>query len=482
MGLVEAMLFSQLFGVERSSDELWFDPILDFDTRLFIDPFLIFAQPTPPFETAHADIVSFSNLAFKLGAQTAGRTTGLRYQKLLDVLSFPEARELCLGYTELSTAGSGAGRGFSRVIAAGILESIAVGIKNISHFEEIGLLHEGIAHDRISDITANILKPQLVKYTQEVASRHGVELQRVRLSNARFDRRSLRWSDAFVKLPLNPFSSRGVLLVPHIFLRQLPTINPEDFWDYLWTSEGDRLRREFGYEVKRGVRKADIVRLARRERFLVRRYLEWVEGRPRAVPYDLVKDRKGVYQWESATGAFAAANPVSLVQATNHDEFLEVIGDIVEQFRHFIEQERGWQLLWNDDGTSKPERAGQLLFLGIVKHYCRANNIDFSREVETGRGPVDFKFASGYQDRALLEVKLASNGRFWQGLKKQLPTYLTASQIKDGYYLVIVYGEDEIQELSELQQIVHETGESSNTNLRFLTVNAIPGKVSASRV
>ena len=476
------MLFSQLFGLQRSSDETWFDPILDFDTRLFIDPFLIFAQPITPFETAHSDIVSFFNLAFKLAAKSRGRTAGVRHQKLLHVLNFPGVPELCLGYTEFSTAGSGSGRGFSEVIAAGVLESIAVGIVNISHFEEISLLHEGIAHDRISDITANILKPQLVKYTQEIASRHGVQLQRMHLSNASFDRESLRWTDAFVHLPLNPFSKRGVLLVPHIFLRQLPTINPDDFWDYLWTSEGERLRTEFGYEVKSQVRKRDIVRLARSERFLVRRYLEWKEGRPRPVPYDLAKDRSGVYQWEPATAAFAAANPLTLAQATSHDQFLQVVNDIVQQFRHFIEQERGWQLLWNDDGTSRPEAAAQLLFLGIVKHYCRANNIDFSREVETGRGPIDFKFTSGYQDRVLLEVKLAGNGRFWHGLKRQLPTYLTASQIKDGYYLVVICREDEVQKLSDLQQIVRDTAEASNTNLPFLTVDAMPGKVSASRV
>ena len=122
------MLFSELFGIQRSSAEAWFDPILDFDTPLFIDPFLIFAQPVTPFETAHADIVRFFNLAFELAAHTRGRTAGLRHQQLLQVLSFPEARELCLGYTQLSTAGSGTGRGFSEVIVAGILESIAAGI------------------------------------------------------------------------------------------------------------------------------------------------------------------------------------------------------------------------------------------------------------------------------------------------------------------------------------------------------------------
>lgn len=228
------MLFSHHFGIERADDEIWFDPILDSDTDLFIDPFLIFRQPVAPFETAHDGIIRFFNRAFELAALIGGRRAGPRYERLLRVLSFPEPKELCLGYTESGTSGSGAGRGFSRVIAAGILQSIAQDILDVSHFEEIGLLHEGIAQDRISDITANILRPQLVAYTQEVASRHGIECQRVPLRNAAFDLNGMRWVDAYSVLPKNPFSGRAVLLVPRIFLRQLPTINKDAFWAYLW--------------------------------------------------------------------------------------------------------------------------------------------------------------------------------------------------------------------------------------------------------
>lgn len=35
------MLFSELYSVIKSQDEIWFDPILDVDTKLFIDPFLL---------------------------------------------------------------------------------------------------------------------------------------------------------------------------------------------------------------------------------------------------------------------------------------------------------------------------------------------------------------------------------------------------------------------------------------------------------
>ena len=37
------MIFSRIFDITKTSDDDWFDPILSIDTKLFIDPFLIFA-------------------------------------------------------------------------------------------------------------------------------------------------------------------------------------------------------------------------------------------------------------------------------------------------------------------------------------------------------------------------------------------------------------------------------------------------------
>jgi hypothetical protein len=85
-----------------------------------------------------------------------------------------------------------------------------------------------------------------------------------------------------------------------------------------------------------------------------------------------------------------------------------VIQRLIDQFKLFIEEQSGWKLLWNDDGTDKPEEAAQLLFRGIVQYYCIANNIVIDREVEIGRGPVDIKFSNGYSVAASSNVPTAS--------------------------------------------------------------------------
>lgn len=185
------MLFSTRFGPPDEENRDWFDPILDHDTKLFIDPFLIFCTNRDDFRGAHEKIISFFNRAFELGARSAGVRTSIQYRKLINLLMFPEAPELCLGYTTVGTAGSGSGRGFSQVIASGILESISVGIVQVEHFEEIGLLHEGIGCDRISDICANLLKEELVTYTQQVCQRYGIPVRKAPIRNLHFNERYL---------------------------------------------------------------------------------------------------------------------------------------------------------------------------------------------------------------------------------------------------------------------------------------------------
>ncbi|GAA2386939.1 hypothetical protein [Gordonia cholesterolivorans] len=102
--------------------------------------------------------------------------------------------------------------------------------------------------------------------------------------------------------------------------------------------------------------------------------------------------------------------------------------------------ERGWPLLYNDD-TNKPKReeSVQLLFKGIVQHYCLANGVRVDREVYLGKGPVDFAFTKSAFERGLLEIKKMTNTDYWNGLEKQLTSYLTSDQCSFGWFLAVRY-------------------------------------------
>lgn len=61
-----AMRFSEHFRVKQRKTDRWFDPLLNLDTNMFIDPFLIYAKEERPFQGAHAEIISFFDYCFKL--------------------------------------------------------------------------------------------------------------------------------------------------------------------------------------------------------------------------------------------------------------------------------------------------------------------------------------------------------------------------------------------------------------------------------
>lgn len=465
------MYASDYFNVTRGHEDDWFDPILNADTQLFVDPFLIFKDDQHLWKAAYDRIISHFDHAFTLISESNFNPSSLAYKKALDLLVFTEPSELCLGYTSIGTHGAGSGRGFARLIAGAIEIAIRRGLQHPKHFEELGILNEGIGADRISDITCTVLKRHLIVYTTDIANKHGLALEPHRIYASNFDEDRRRWMTGQVMLPTNPFTDGPVLLVPERFLRELPTLNADDWWNN-W--ENEQLRTDFNYEILGNVDKATIVRTARENPESIRRWVEEMEGRE-ASSYDLNRDSLGAYQWSRAAKNYVDGNPLQTQTAENEEEFLSIIRAVIEQFKLFIEQQGGWYLLWDRESEEKHERAAQLLFRGIAEHYCRANNISLDPEVNLGRGPVDFKFSTGRQFRAHLEVKKLHNGKFWNGLEKQLPTYMKSDDgVKNGWFLSIRYRDGKQWDARErdLPRRINKLREEIALNLFFGTIDA----------
>jgi hypothetical protein len=477
------MKFSRIFKIEYSHSDDWFDPILVRDTKLFVDPFLIFRSQMTRFRNAHTSIISFFNERFKIAASSNKDVQDVRYRNLHHTLLFPEVEEICLGYAGDSIDGLGSGRKHAKSIVEGIYESIERGIITISHFEELGIFKEGIGCDLISDITVNLLKPDLVKYTQDICREKGVSLSKCHLRHACFYEEHDQWQDKYVDLPLNPFKKdRGIILVPKEFLRELPTINPDDFFDYCWDNRNEELRDQFSIEIKSKVDKKTIIDIAKKHREWVNEYEKSRDSKkPR--PYDFLIDPRGCYLWHDATAEYASKNPLPLNSPSTTQEFISCLEAILKKFQNFIENHNGWKLLWNEKKKDhKSEEAAQILFFGIAKAYCDANNIDISKEVNLGRGPVDFKFSSGYIHKALLEVKLANNTKFWNGLTRQLPKYLEAEDCLYGFFMVVIFSEKESIKIGAIDRVVADFCRRKNHFITPIIIDARFTKPSASKL
>jgi transcriptional regulator with XRE-family HTH domain len=143
------MLFSDAYGVQRTAEDDWFDPLLNLDTKLFIDPFLWYDNEAADFAGSHAEAIRFFNHVLQLIARSNGNTTSALWQQAETLLRLPEVEELCLGYTSLGTRGSGSGRKIARQLAGGLLKAIRAGVVELTHFEEVQIFEEDIGADRI---------------------------------------------------------------------------------------------------------------------------------------------------------------------------------------------------------------------------------------------------------------------------------------------------------------------------------------------
>jgi len=115
--------------------------------------------------------------------------------------------------------------------------------------------------------------------------------------------------------------------------------------------------------------------------------------------------------WRARAQDYAQKNPLNLKLKTiqSVDDVFAAVKEIVDQFRHLIQDAGLNKELFKPGGKPTHESTAQRLFFAVAYSYCKANNVDVSAEVDTGTGDIDFKFSVGFDSRVLVEVKLCSN-------------------------------------------------------------------------
>ena len=106
-------------------------------------------------------------------------------------------------------------------------------------------------------------------------------------------------------------------------------------------------------------------------------------------------------------------------------------------FKYYVENQDGWRVI-NRAGQQFARETEVQLFFGIIWF---GSIFDVNREVNNGRGPVDFKVSIGSADKSLIEFKLASNSKLKQNLEKQVEIYEKANQTATSVKVIICYTE-----------------------------------------
>lgn len=478
------MLFSEYYKIKQGEEETWFDPNLKWDTPLFVDPILVFKNDLSEFANINQKIKSFFDIVFKEVALVKGKSQK-EWRKALMLLSFRETSETCLGYTNFGQSGSGIGADFALKIFHSMVDFIDWGLEEFSEYlSPFELFGEGIGPDRISDMLSNIIKQDLIKYTQEICKKRKIPLKKFPITNISFDK-NLGWTHGKVLLPENPIYHKPIILVPKDFLRS-ESNEIKDFVDYLLHLENDDLRRQISSLITENISKENLRKVvAENKDFfkdLLKEYLD--ELKKVRDPYDVRNDPSMLGEFKEILEKIKDKLPKFDDLGKSKESLKTYVEKIIAQFKRFVESKEGYYLLFNDDGKPRGERACQTFFWGIADTMCKqGKGPDVSPESKTGKGLIDFKFSEGYDNKILVEIKRASNPKLYSGLTNQLPTYLESEDVDLGYYLVIKQeGGDNVKSL-KLVDKYNKLPEDKKEKIEINIVDAYQGdKKSASKL
>ncbi|MDO4432796.1 MAG: hypothetical protein Q4B80_05705 [Aerococcaceae bacterium] len=135
---------------------------------------------------------------------------------------------------------------------------------------------------------------------------------------------------------------------------------------------------------------------------------------------------------------------------TGHITLIGEIPHFINYLKHRIENASLYQLFWNQK-QPVAETHIHLIVENILDAYFHHKKVDISREVVIGNGKVDFKLFRAHQpdEKILLEIKRASSSSFKKGYEKQLQEYISASDYKNGFYLIFCFTDEEVAKVEK---------------------------------
>lgn len=428
--------FSEEFNIDKDRLKTLgvFDVILDVDTRVFVDPALLDLATAPEFQGAKQKVEKYFSGIITLLSHSQ-KHSDMYWKRADELLKFRELTGTCFGYSKNSTNGNSIGAILRTHLLNTIKDLVNEGETDPALFELLGVFQEKIGCDRISDLITFILATEIFSYTNRV------------IKSLQIPSVIINYNKTSYNTCINRYNGKPLLLLPADILSPLPIAESFDDIDFI-CAENQRVRNEinayFDLGNKKKIRKSDILSYMHYSKTFRKALISAYKTFP-AEPYDFDADPAGEYIWLQAAKEYTQKYPLNLQKPyfQRIDDVFTVTHTICLKFKELLENNGLQDLLYDSHKQPKHERAAQLLFYGVADSYCTANNIDLSREINGGRGPVDFKLSKGANEKVVVEVKLTSNGQLKHGIQKQLPIYIKQEKTKKAIYLIIDNGHPE---------------------------------------
>lgn len=459
------LFFSDFFDIDKEVIEEYgaVNISLINDLPLFIDPFLLFNSDDLILQDLHDEIIKYLQFLQRQAILHPVLTPGMMKAWYL----FSEVKQNWLGFSMSGNSGSGLGPDFARNLHSG-LNSIfkEFGNETITkspHMEKLCLISSNVGRDKISDFTTNLTKKYLLEYTQSFAKKY--------LSNERcktycighvfFNYDTMTWQSQSFYLP--NYQGDFVILTPKTFLTGEETfINRNDMirnLENIAPSIGDealrfQLNNYFSSVLrmsKKEITKAEkdqaAVALIRENPELIDYYIKHKEEKGQdaiSLSEQMVQEVKQLFNIQlqelvtllHENTSFYKTPLDSLVETKKRVNYLKTV----------IEDQDGYRIFYVNGKPIKRENDLQIMYRLV----WYATELDVNREVNNGRGPVDYKVSYGSKNSTLVEFKLASNSKLKQNLSKQVEIYKIANGTEKAIKAIMYFSADEYEKVNKI--------------------------------
>jgi hypothetical protein len=418
---------AEVIGVSEKvlKDAGVFNGFVDIDSRLYVDPRLLRNSEAPELKVGYEHLTKYFRGIFSILRNSRTKEDAM-WRQARKLLTFREKPIMALGYSINGIEGRAIGNQLADNLTNTAHEIIKAGIIDPTIFDLVGLLESGIGPDRISDMVVAIIFNDLLKYSERTARQVG--LSRHKYGN--------------FMLSYDPTTENPIILIPEDVLSNLPIAFDWDSRDYI-CAYNEELRSKVNPIIGKTWKQASRVKKTELKKLMFR-YPELIQDairiykRKHPHKYNFEEDPSGEFAWNALAMKYTGKYPLSLheINIDGPEKVYSLVEKICEKYKVLVEENGLWEVFWYKSKL-RNERIAQLSLFGVADAYCEANNIDISRESNGGRGPVDFKYSSGYKARVTVEVKYSTNPKLWNGWEKQLPTYNKAEKTRYSIFLII---------------------------------------------
>lgn len=255
------MKISSHFNLNTTQAQLDF---VDIDTSrdlpIFLDPFFLSLRQDKWSSVATKTIRSFFQQVLyflSVGDENSARDL---------FIHLGEVNETCLGMSKGSPQGKGVGDSDSNDIFDSIINSNAAKTGLIQDLHDNILFVNGFGKDKLSDMTTNIIRHSLIKYTQDQCKYHNIPLNDNVPSGFYWSRKTMQWEQKRTEMLV--INNQKILFVPKGVVSFSKEYTPTNYYNHFVLNfmQNEHLRMNSALVEKRKNGKKYVTKKALKEK------------------------------------------------------------------------------------------------------------------------------------------------------------------------------------------------------------------------